>query len=67
MKVIFKQNNFLGIFDRVHIGLHPEAGVQVRVWGEGDHEGLRHVHLVQIPEKKLDRPGAGKNISRYFL
>ena len=43
----------------LHVGLHPEAGVQVRVRGEGGDEGLRHVHPLQVAGEELDleRPG----------
>ena len=48
-----------GLLDRLHVRLHSEVGVQVRVRGEGRDEGLRHVHPLQVASEELDleRPG----------
>ena len=49
-----------GFPDRLHVGLHPEAGVQVRVRGEGGDEGLRHVHPLKVAGEELDSKGTGR-------
>ena len=55
-----------GFPDRVHFWLHPEAGVQVRVRGEGGDEGLRHVYPLKVAGEELDSKGTGrKNV--FFL
>ena len=48
-----------GLPHRLHLRLHPEAGVQVRVRREGGHEGLRHVHSLKVTSTELDRKGTG--------
>ena len=48
-----------GLPDRLHVGLHPEVGVQVRVRGEGGDEGLRHVYPLQVAGEELDLKRAG--------
>ena len=50
-----------GFPDRLHVGLHPEAGVQVRVRGEGGDEGLRHVHPLKVARQKLDFQGPSES------
>ena len=54
-----------GFPDRLHVGLHPEAGVQVRVRGEGGDEGLRHVHPLKVAHQELDCKRTGEAFSEY--
>ena len=54
-----------GFPDRLHVGLHPEAGVQVRVRGEGGDEGLRHVHPLKVARQELDCKRTGEAFSEY--
>ena len=49
-----------GLPHRLHVGLHPEAGVQVRVRGEGGDEGLRHVYPLKVAGEELDSKGTGR-------
>ena len=55
--------NFLepGFPDRLHVGLHPEACLQVWVRGEGGDEGLRHVHPLKVARQKLDFQGPSES------
>ena len=50
-----------GFPDRLHVGLHPEACLQVWVRGEGGDEGLRHVHPLKVARQKLDFQGPSES------
>ena len=55
-----------GFLDRLHVRLHPEAGVQVRVRGERGDEGLRHVHPLKVACEELDSKGTGRKIIFFY-